>query len=129
MPGIKSFLYLDEYKMYSISSQIFEGMTESWVNIQGTSTEEEERQAGPFVSGRVIAEIWQQESQQQERKYLHDYSYTLFEQHLKTNRSIPSITAENIEEFIPIGRNQFCGGTSHTHIQRHEHHPVDDKKV
>ena len=54
MPGIKSFLYLDEYKMYSISSQIFEGMTESWVNIRGTSTEEEERQAGPFASGRVI---------------------------------------------------------------------------
>jgi hypothetical protein len=54
VPGIKSFLYLDEYKMYSISSQIFEGMTESWVNIRGTSTEEEERQAGPFASGRVI---------------------------------------------------------------------------
>ena len=87
--------------MYSISSQIFEGMTESWINIRGSLTEEEERQAGPFASGRVIAEISQQESQQQERKYLHDYSYTLFEQHIKANRSIPSITAENIEEFIP----------------------------
>ena len=32
MPGIKNFLYLDEYKIYSISSQIFEGITESWVN-------------------------------------------------------------------------------------------------
>ena len=76
-------------------------MTESWINIRGSLTEEEERQAGPFASGRVIAEISQQESQQQERKYLHDYSYTLFEQHIKANRSIPSITAENIEEFIP----------------------------
>lgn len=28
MPKIKSFIYLDEYKMYSISSQIFEGITE-----------------------------------------------------------------------------------------------------
>ena len=101
MPGIKSFLYLDEYKMYSISSQIFEGITESWINIRGTSAEGEERQAGPFASGRVIAEIWQQESQRQERKYLHDFSYTLFEQHLKANRPIPSITAENIQEFIP----------------------------
>jgi hypothetical protein len=101
VPGIKSFLYLDEYKMYSISSQIFEGITESWISIRGTSTEEEERQSGPFASGRVIAEISQQGSQQQERKYLHDYSYTLFEQHIKANRSIPSITSENIEEFIP----------------------------
>ena len=32
MPGIKNFLYLDEYKIYSISSQIFEGITKSWVN-------------------------------------------------------------------------------------------------
>ena len=29
MQAIKSFIYLDEYKMYSISSQIFEGVTES----------------------------------------------------------------------------------------------------
>ena len=29
MQKIKSFIYLDEYKMYSISSQIFEGVTES----------------------------------------------------------------------------------------------------
>jgi hypothetical protein len=32
VPGIKNFLYLDEYKIYSISSQIFEGITKSWVN-------------------------------------------------------------------------------------------------
>ena len=101
MPGIKNFLYLDEYKMYSISSQIFEGITESWINIRGTSTEGEERQSGPIASGRVIAEISQQGSQQQERKYLHDYSYTLFEQHLKTYQSVPSITPENMREFVP----------------------------
>ena len=28
MGCIKSFVYLDEYKMYSISSQLFEGLTE-----------------------------------------------------------------------------------------------------
>jgi hypothetical protein len=28
MDNIKSFIYLDEYKMYSISSQLFEGLTE-----------------------------------------------------------------------------------------------------
>ena len=101
MSGIKNFLYLDEYKMYSISSQIFEGLTESLINIRGTSKEEEERQKGPVGSGRVIAEIWQQESQQQERKYLHDYSYTLFEKHLKDNHKVTSVTADSIEEVIP----------------------------
>ena len=101
MSGIKSFLYLDEYKMYSISSQILEGLTESLINVRGTSKEDEERQTGPFGSGRVIAEIWQQESRQHERKYLHDYSYTLFEQHLKHERSVPTVTSDNIEEVVP----------------------------
>lgn len=32
MSGIKNFIYLDEYKMYSISSQIFEGITEYLVD-------------------------------------------------------------------------------------------------
>ena len=101
MSGIKSFLYLDEYKMYSISSQIFEGLTESLINIRGTTKEEEERQKGPLGSGRVIAEIWQQELQQQERKYFHDYTYTLFEKHLKDNQKVTSVTADSIADVIP----------------------------
>ena len=100
MPGIKSFLYLDEYKMYSISSQILEGLTESLINIRGESKEDEERQTGPFGSGRVIAEIWQQESQQHERRFLHDYSYTLFERHLKEDRKVPTVTADNVDDVV-----------------------------
>jgi hypothetical protein len=99
MSGIKTFFYLDEYKMYSISSQILEGLTESFVQIRASAKQGEERQSGPFGSGRVIAEILQQESQQHERKYLHDYSYTLFEQQLKQERHVPIITADNVEEF------------------------------
>ena len=102
MSGIKNFLYLDEYKMYSISAQIFEGLTESLTNTRGISKEEEERQKGPLGSGRVIAEIWQQESQQQERKFFHDYTYTLFEKHLKDNEKVTSVTADSISEIIPV---------------------------
>ena len=100
MAGIKSFLYLDEYKMYSISSQILEGLTESLINIRGASKEGEERQSGPFGSGRVIAEISQQESQQHERKFLHDYSYTLFERHLKEDRMVPTVTVDNVDDVV-----------------------------
>ena len=108
MPGIKNFLYLDEYKMYSISSQILEGLTESLINVRGASKEEEERQSGPFGSGRVMAEIWQHESQQHERRFLHDYSYTLFERHLKGERSVPTITVDNVDAVVEsLGRIDF----------------------
>ena len=38
MDNIKSFIYLDEYKMYSISSQLFEGLTEYILSGEKEST-------------------------------------------------------------------------------------------
>ena len=108
MQNIKSFLYLDEYQMYSISSQIFEGVTEYMVNYQGTNTEEEESQAGPFASGRIMANILASEAKTEERKYLHDYSYTLFEDRLQESNNILTIDSENIDEsLINIGNHGF----------------------
>ncbi len=92
MQPIKSFLYLDEYKMYSISSQLFGGLTEYLIDYQGKAEEEEERQTGPFGSGRVMADILRSESMTQEKKYLHDYSYTLFERHLKEQNHVHSVS-------------------------------------
>ena len=100
MQTIKSFIYLDEYKMYSISSQIFEGITEYLIDYQGATTEEEETQKGPVRSGRIVADILKSESGTQEKKYLHDYSYKLFEDHLKESGKILSLSAENIDENI-----------------------------
>lgn len=50
----KLFIYLDEYKMYSLSSQLFEGLTEEIVQISSRSKEETEEQKGPL---RVCQEI------------------------------------------------------------------------
>lgn len=97
---IKSFLYLDEYKMYSISSQLFGGLTEYLIGYQGTQNEEAETQRGPIGSGRVMADILKSESRTQEKKYLHDYSYTLFEQHLKEENKVHSVSVVNIMETI-----------------------------
>ncbi len=96
MQAIKSFLYLDEYKMYSISSQIFEGITEYLIDYQGTAKEEEQRQSGPFGSGRVMADILKSESMTEERKYLHDYSYTLFEDFLNGENKVLEISTHNL---------------------------------
>ena len=100
MQTIKSFIYLDEYKMYSISSQIFEGITESLTSFQGSTTEKEEEQKGPIASGQVMADIWKSESGTHEKKYLHDYSYTLFEEKLNKSDKILNLSAENIDEKI-----------------------------
>lgn len=56
MQTIKSFIYLDEYKMYSISSQIFEGITESLMSYQESATEKQEEQKGEIGSGRIISD-------------------------------------------------------------------------
>jgi cell fate (sporulation/competence/biofilm development) regulator YlbF (YheA/YmcA/DUF963 family) len=86
--------------MYSISSQIFEGITESLMSYQGATTEKEEEQKGPIASGRVMADILKSESGTQKKKYLHDYSYILFEDYLKKSDKILSLSAESIDENI-----------------------------
>ena len=100
MRTIKSFIYLDEYKMYSISSQIFEGITEYLIDYRETITEESETQKGRVASGRIMADILKSESGTQEKKYLHDYSYKLFEDYLKESGKILSFSVENIDENI-----------------------------
>ena len=100
MQTIKSFLYLDEYKMYSISSQLFGGLTEYSTDYHGTTNEEEERQSGPFGSGKVMANILKSESRSEEKKYLHDYSYTLFERYLDEQKKVQVISADNVSAIL-----------------------------
>ena len=100
MTEIKNFFYLDEYKMYSISSQIFEGITEFLTDFTSSSTEESKQQSGPLGSGRVMADILRSESASHERKYLHDYSYTLFERRLNSEHKILDISNGNVDNVI-----------------------------
>ena len=53
-PRIKSFIYLDEDKMYSISSQLFEGMTQYILQENVESYNEEHQQKGNF-----LVDLWQ----------------------------------------------------------------------
>ena len=100
MSSIKSFIYLDEYKMYSISSQIFEGLTEYVVDYSVEGKEEKEEQRGQVGSGRVLADIIRKETGTEERKFLHDYSYTLFEKKLIEDQKVIVIDRDNIGEKI-----------------------------
>ena len=105
---IKSLIYLDEYKMYSIFAQMSGGITDYLMSHQKSTTEETEEQKGPVGSGRIMGDIWKYESGIQEKKYLHDYAYTLFEEELNKSGKVLSISAEDIDEKIEqIGNADF----------------------
>jgi len=100
MKKIRSFLYLDNYKMYSISSQIFEGLTEYILKSENKNTKEGENQKGPLFSGKVLGEIIEKDSNYTEKKFLHDYSYNLFEETLINEERVLEINKNNIIENI-----------------------------
>lgn len=59
-----------------------------------------ETQKGPILSGRILADMLVAETGKQEKKYLHDYSYKLFEERLNEQEKILSIDEKNIDEVI-----------------------------
>lgn len=79
---INSIIYLDESKMYSLSSQIFEGITEYVLKEVNSSSENSEEQKGPVGSGRVLADAMRLSERSVEKRFLHDHSLSLFEARL-----------------------------------------------
>jgi len=100
MKKLRSFLYLDNYKMYSFSSQLFEGLTEYIVESHASKVSSEASQKGKIGSGRIIGDIIENNSSHSEKKFLHDYSYYLFEEALVAQNRVLSISAENYHENI-----------------------------
>jgi len=105
MKKLRSFLYLDNYKMYSISSQLFEGLTEQIIKSENNSKIEQESQKGPFSSGKMLADIIETNTTQKETKFLHDFSYNLFEDSLFEQNKVLEINSSNIKESLPLIEN------------------------
>ncbi|PHR53580.1 MAG: hypothetical protein COA44_15255 [Arcobacter sp.] len=89
---IKSFIYLDQVKMYSLSSQIFEGITEYVLSESTSSNNKSESQKGPIGSGKILADVIISSDKSTEKKFFHDYSFTLFEAHLLEQGKILDLT-------------------------------------
>ena len=98
--SIKSFIYLDDYKLYSLSSQMFQGFTEYIISGSTASTEEEERQKGAFVSGKMMSDILKKEKSSTEKKYLHDYAFNLLESELTKRGILHTITTTDTTDTI-----------------------------
>lgn len=91
MKSIKSFVYLDEDKMYSISSQLFEGITDSIFMASKKSYSENGEQHGEMSSGRKMGVIITKEKDTTEKRFLHDYAYNLFEEELVKNNLLYTV--------------------------------------
>ncbi|MFZ6770204.1 DUF6414 family protein [Undibacterium sp. Di26W] len=105
---IKSFIYLDEQKMYSLSSQIFEGITEYVLQESATGNEATENQKGPVGSGRILADVIKSSIKSTEKKFFHDYSYSIFEKYLLDQSKVLTVerTNSNKNEILE-GFNSF----------------------
>lgn len=94
----KQFLYLDEQKMYSLSSQLFEGITEYILNENESSEREETKQNGPLASGRIMADVINSTIKSTEKRFLHDHSFILLENELLKGKHILNIDEKTIFE-------------------------------
>lgn len=92
---IKNFVYLDIEKLNSLSSQVFEGVTEYVLNESSKELEDSESQKGPVGSGRVLGDILRQGEKTSEKMFLNDYSYTLFEKKLVEDRLVSVLYSNN----------------------------------
>jgi len=95
---IKNFIYLDEEKMYSLSSQLFEGVTEYVLNESTSEKGESEEQKGPVGSGKILGDILKNSERNTEKKFLNDYSYTIFEKKLIDDEMVQVVSSDEGED-------------------------------
>ncbi|MFJ2536651.1 hypothetical protein [Pseudomonas sp. NPDC087614] len=107
---MKSFVYLDEYKMYSLSSQLMQGVTDYILNKNSSSETDSTQQNGQLASGRKMGEIIETASSSYEKKFLHDYAFTLFEDRLLDEQKLVVIGAEDRESSYDDVRKKVSNG-------------------
>ncbi|MDE0087530.1 MAG: hypothetical protein OXU23_17540 [Candidatus Poribacteria bacterium] len=108
MDKIKNFIYLDDYKMYSMSSQVLGGVVHS-----KSSYEDVTKGASRNIEGIEHSElheevpIIEQGFGGVEHKHVHDYAYLDFENRLKKDGKIISLSTEKIDTSITQLNNEF----------------------
>lgn len=96
MVVIRNFCYLDSDKLRSLSSQLFEGVTEYVISSDVQDHTVHDEQKGQLGSGQVIADIYKKVASSSQLKFLEDHAYTLFERRLGETARITKIS-ENDE--------------------------------
>ncbi|MGB6065079.1 MAG: hypothetical protein WBG50_09735 [Desulfomonilaceae bacterium] len=100
MKQIRQIVYLDEYKLSSLSSQLFGGLTEFFIRYRQAAGIEREEQKGPFASGKLVGHVDTQAAGQEERLVLYDHECALFEEELKKQGAIIECDLSSCPEAI-----------------------------
>ncbi len=79
---VKLFIYLDEDKMYSLSSQLFEGITNHILSGDSSVVGSGESQKGNYATGNFMANMMIQQTMHSESRSLNDFAFTVFENEL-----------------------------------------------
>lgn len=93
---LRIFLYLDQEKIISLYSQLFDGFIESIEDRKTESSIDQEKQKGKFGSGREILISDENLKTKIERKILNDHVFTLVENKLKEKNRLLEITNEQV---------------------------------
>lgn len=101
---IKSFIYLDEYKLASLSSQLFEGMTDYVLRSAVDSHTENSTQKGTLLKGNMMGDAITEGNASEEKRYLHDFAYTMFEEELFSRGKIYEVTEDDTLETLSSKR-------------------------
>lgn len=94
MKTIKLFLYLDQEKIISLSSQIFDGVIESFLDRKETKKTDGTDQKGPFGSGHLLKDSNESIKETIEKKILNDHIFSIFEKEMFTQDKVLCISKD-----------------------------------
>lgn len=104
---MRNIIYLDESKLYSISSQALEGLTEYLLTESTRAAEEQSSQKGPVASGRLLADALTRSETSIARRILHDHALAMLEQKLEESNSVVTVSPENADDIAASPNSTF----------------------
>lgn len=91
---MKNILYFDEQKLFSLTSQVFAGVTEFLIKEKSKQTTDTETQKGSMASGKVVADAITSAEKDTERRIMHDYAFSLFEKEIVDRNLVQEVGLE-----------------------------------
>ncbi|HEY0322437.1 MAG TPA: hypothetical protein VGC66_15890 [Pyrinomonadaceae bacterium] len=98
---VRDFIYVDVERLYSLYSQIFEGVAEQIIqSYMNASTTKDTQKESLLKGGSIEAQV-AEASRRTENKFLYDHMYNLFEAELRSAiLESPSVTPANFREVL-----------------------------
>lgn len=85
---MRHFIYLDTEKLYSLSSQLFNGFTDSVISETSSQECTDEQQKMAWGKGKQLGHLFAEASKSIEKKFLHDQAFVLIEEKLLENKEL-----------------------------------------